>query len=226
LLRKQFVCFNFRGFDLKLRLSKPDFTVLYSIYGQNEFQFIETFLKSNRHKRALTIDGGAFNGLSARYFCELNPQYEVLAIEPSVENFNLLQFNTRHCLNLSYLNCALASMEGEIDLYDRGTGSWGYSIISMADQLPFKALSKTKAIKIVEIIKRYPDHLIILKLDIEGGEHELLSDSKSWIGNIDMILAELHPQIIPDIPKSWYQATSEMKQVYLGGEKVCAVRHL
>ena len=225
-LRKEKVCLNFRGFPLMLRLSKPDFKVFFSIYGHNEFQFIQSILQKNVEKKVLIIDGGAFNGLSSRFLCELGPHVEVLAIEPSAENFGYLQFNTRHCQNLSTFNRALASNEDQLDLYDRGTGSWGYSLIPSSVETPYEKLNKTKGITILELVHGYSDYYKILKLDIEGGEYDLLLDSRPWIDHFDIIFAELHPQVIPEISALWYQATSDMQQVYLGTEKVCAVRHM
>ena len=63
----------------------------------------------------------------------------------------------------------------------------------------------------------------ILKLDIEGGEFELLKDSPHWIQNSRVIIAELHDCIIPGCEAAFRNAMSGRIEMDCGGEKTMSV---
>jgi FkbM family methyltransferase len=203
-----------------------DFQVFHSIYGDMEFESIHTFITKYSNEKILIVDGGAFIGISTRYFCELGSNVHVEAFEPSPNNFNLLLTNTKGKSNLTRHNRALTSHGLDVSLYDRGTGAWGHSLISNSGGVSFEELAIVSSTKLTDVLDKYDGWLKVLKLDIEGGELDLLSHANTWMGKFDLVIAELHPQISTRIPQLWYESTSKMKLVYLNGEKVCAMREL
>lgn len=64
----------------------------------------------------------------------------------------------------------------------------------------------------------------ILKLDIEGGEKEVLECCDSWIESVDLIVAELHDRIVPGCESTFEKATQSFAQSYQSGEKMVAQR--
>jgi FkbM family methyltransferase len=220
------VRFNFRGELLSLRMKSPDFKVLHSIYSDMEFECIHAFISKHSNRKILIVDAGAFIGISTRYFCELGSNIHVEAFEPSPANFDLLLANTKEKLNLTLHNRALTSHGLDVSLYDRGTGAWGHSLISNSGGVSFEELAVVGSSKISDVLAKYENWLKVLKLDIEGGELDLLNHANTWMDKFDLVIAELHPQISTRIPQLWYESTSKMKLVHLNGEKVCAVREL
>jgi len=223
---KSKVSLNFRGQFLELRMRVSDFQVFYSIYGEMEFDFIRDFVRKHPNKKILIVDAGAFIGISTRYFSELGSNVHVEAFEPSPTNFDLLAINTKEISNLTLHNHALTSHGLDVSVYDRGTGAWGHSLISTSNGVSFQELAVVGSSRLDDVLAPYEGCLRVLKLDIEGGELDLLTHAETWMDGFDLVIAELHPQISPQIPQLWYQATSGMKLVYINGEKVCAVREL
>jgi FkbM family methyltransferase len=224
LFGKSKVRFNFRGHILGLRATKSDFQVFHSIYGGLEFDYIRSFIGKYTDRKILIVDAGAFIGISTRYFSELGSNIHVEAFEPSPTNFEMLVTNTKNMSNVVIHNRALTSHGLDVSVYDRGTGPWGHSLISNSDGVSFDELAVVNSSKLTDVLAGYEGWLKILKLDIEGGELDLLSHADRWMDGFDLVVAELHPQISPQIPRLWYEATSGMKLIHLTTEKVCAVR--
>jgi FkbM family methyltransferase len=214
----------FQGRLLHLRLIPSDFQVLYSIYGDLEFEVISDYLKTVDANKVVIFDAGAFIGISSRYFCELDPRIKVIALEPSPTNFELLEMNTRNLKNLRLENFALTSHGLDVSIYDRNTGPWGHSVIESNKGVEFNKIATAKSVGISNLIKKHEGSIKILKLDIEGGELDLLSHAEFWINEVDLIVAELHPQISEEIPRLWYLHTMNMTLIRVEGEKVCAMR--
>jgi FkbM family methyltransferase len=223
-MRMDTVSIFFKGNLLHLRMIPSDFQVCYSVYGDLEFKVIGEYLKTVDTSRVVIFDAGAFIGISSRYFCELDPKINVIALEPSPTNFELLIKNTRHIQNIRCENIALTSHGLEVNIYDRNTGPWGHSVIERNKGIEFNQIATAKSVAISELVDKYKGSVKILKLDIEGGELDLLSHAQSWINEVDLVLAELHPQISEEIPRMWYLATENMKLIHIEGEKVCAMR--
>jgi FkbM family methyltransferase len=214
----------FQGRLLHLRLIPSDFQVLYSIYGDLEFEVISDYLKRVDASKVVIFDAGAFIGISSRYFCELDPSIKVIALEPSPKNFEMLEMNTRDLKNLRLENKAITSHGLDVNIYDRKTGPWGHSVIKSNEGEEFSQIATAKSIGISNLIKKHEGSIKILKLDIEGGELDLLNHAQSWINEVDLIVAELHPQFSEEIPRMWYIGTANMKLIRVEGEKVCAMR--
>ncbi len=70
--------------------------------------------------RPLIIDAGANLGASALYFSLRYPQARIFAIEPEVETFQLLQYNTKRATQIECIHGAVASQSGMADVYDPG----------------------------------------------------------------------------------------------------------
>jgi len=52
-------------------------------------------------------------------------------------------------------------------------------------------------------------HIDVLKLDIEGGEYDLLTNSLSDLKTIDIVIAELHERIAPNTEKKFFQFSKD-----------------
>jgi FkbM family methyltransferase len=133
------------------------------------------------------IDGGANIGVGCRYWKFLYPQSEVIAFEPDENNFSLLQKNMTSCSGFKAEKKALWSSHGTLKFNAVG-GEGGHvaDTNSTADEHGF---IEVPAFRLRDLLDRKVD---LLKLDIEGGEMEVLRDCKDSLRNVERIFVEHH----------------------------------
>ena len=146
-------------------------------------------------KSPLIIDAGANIGASAVFFAQAFPKAHIVAIEPEDDNFELLSENARG-LSVKCIRAAVASKPGMIDLVDPGEGSWGFRTSTSGDGKP-----TGQSVNCVTINEIYQAHALdcfpfIVKIDIEGGEADLFSQSTEWVARTPLIIIELHDWIL------------------------------
>lgn len=142
------------------------------------------------------IDAGAHIGLATLYFKKLYPQAHLIAIEPLIENFQLLEKNIweNRLDDVETHQLALAARAGEIDFYhDETTEQW----FSTASVHPGSWLESQQTTRITVPARPLSDFLTqpidFLKLDIEGAEQEVLLATGDAITRIKHLICEFHP---------------------------------
>lgn len=178
----------------------------------------------NLESASVIIDAGAHIGTSAIAFAQKYPNATIVAIEPEAENFGILKENVKPWSNIKPLKAALTAESGEMQLLDRGTGPWGYTVTGS-----HQTVGKTGQTVCCRTVKQVLDQfgftsVDILKLDIEGGEKDVLENADEWIENVGMLVAELHDRIVPGCEKAFDKATRVFKQHTRSGEKRIAYR--
>jgi FkbM family methyltransferase len=152
----------------------------------------------------VVIDLGANVGCFTRFARELFPNALIVAVEPNEDNFaQLIRFTEED--NIIFINKAIG-----IDKVYHGTTSangsgetylsagLGYPADSMEAELTGGGIEKSSIplIMVDEIINKYVcfGQKVILKIDIEGNEHTILSHKKSMelMKGIDYICMEVH----------------------------------
>ena len=76
------------SYPIKLRGKTTDAKVFYKTFHFKEYPFIRD------DGICFIVDGGAYAGYTAIYFNKLYPNAKIVALEPALENFNLLADNT------------------------------------------------------------------------------------------------------------------------------------
>lgn len=210
---------------LLVRLGTSDVTVFNGIYCWREYDW--TFQRSPR----VIVDAGAYTGLSSAYFAMRYPEAQIIAIEPSASNFEVLVRNTERFENVFPIHAALWAHAGSLILTDPGDGAWGLRIreneeLSAADvKLSDRSGHRVPAITVSDLIRDYGlDRIDLLKLDIEGSERELFSDCASWIGRVDAICMELHDRFKAGCSRSFFRAIDEFSVELWRGENVLVMR--
>lgn len=133
------------------------------------------------------IDAGANIGLSAIYFATRFPEAKVLAIEPQMENFQLLERNTRHYPQVLPLHAALWSNDTTLGLSnpDDRVDSYQYS--------PDAAVEMVPAFNMTSVLSRFEmSRVDVVKIDIEGAETEVFARKPEWVDRVGMFIIELH----------------------------------
>lgn len=152
-------------------------------------------LGASSKKAPLIIDAGANIGASPVFFAYSFPRARVVAIEPEKANFELLSANTLG-LPIECICGALASKPGLIDLVDPGEGFWGFRTSASGDGKP-----TNQSVRCVTIDDIYKEHAndcfpFLVKIDIEGGEHDLFSENTEWVARTPLIIIELHDWLL------------------------------
>ncbi|MFC1559021.1 FkbM family methyltransferase [Gemmatimonadota bacterium] len=206
------------GVNLIIRPGTSDLRVAFSSLVHGEYNDIEL------DDAAVIIDAGANIGTSAIAFSKRYPNAMIIAIEPETSNFTLLEENARLWSNIWPVKAALTARDGERLLLDRGTGPWGYTVTD-SQQTIGELGQEVRCVTVTGVLDQFDITSIdILKLDIEGGEKEVLESADEWIERVRVLVAELHDGIIPGCEDAFRRATQLFKEKSVFGEKVVAYR--
>lgn len=143
------------------------------------------------------IDVGAHIGLSVLYFKLLYPNSRIIAFEPNIEIFNVLESNIRDndILNVELINKAVFNRNGEIDFYvPYSNEAWGSN--SSLYEGSWTGIEKLKKINVECVsLRKYLDKEIdLLKIDAESAELKILEDISGFLHNVKNLIVEYHPQ--------------------------------
>lgn len=113
----------------------------------------------------------------------------VIAFEPEPDNACLLRKNVGHLPMVDVQQLAVAETSGERTLgasFGRSTGGWSL--------LKTRSIRTVQCISLADIWKRWSlDRVALLKMDIEGGEYEVLCALPPHIlARIDRVVVEMH----------------------------------
>lgn len=162
-----------------------DLLVLGEIYkAPREYEF-EQLPPSAR----TIVDLGANVGFSARYLSERYPQARVIAYEPDPEVLRIARRNLAERPAVTLRNLAVAGAAGTLELNRFDGGSWGNSMYVTSQDV---AETFTVPAVTLDAIIAEVGEIDILKIDIEGAEHDVLRASRS-LERVGCIVGEVHP---------------------------------
>ncbi len=130
------------------------------------------------------VDAGAFIGDTAAYFLSRFPRLKVWALEPQADNYSLAAMNLApYGQRVTLLPYGLAAASGEACFDGAATGG---SLSSKGNVV--------NVISMPDLLERYQiSHIDLLKIDIEGGEKDVLAPyTSNWLNCVDMLMVELH----------------------------------
>ncbi len=136
---------------------------------------------------ATILDLGANVGYTAVDFALRHPGARIVAVELDGDNAaladrNLAPFGAR----CSVVRAAVWSHDGEIRY--GGEEAWGFHVVEGSAEG-----RSAPAIRISTFIQKFGlERIDYVKMDIEGGEVEALSDP-GWMDGVEEILVEVHP---------------------------------
>lgn len=171
-----------RPHDLWLRTHSGDLFVLYEVFLSRCYD-IPGF---DVAKAALIVDLGANIGLTTLYFAGRSPLARFLCVEPLPGNAALLRRNLASVPGAIIVEAA-AGMTGPLS-FDDSRPAWG-GFLSPGGRITVEAVSMDDLLQ-----AHAPNARVdLLKMDIEGGEQEVLAGPAAWLDRVDCIVAELHP---------------------------------
>ena len=151
-------------------------------------------------KTPLIIDCGANIGASPVWFAKYFSNAKIIAIEPELQNYEILCTNcSPFHPNIICENAAVSCADEIVYLQDPGEGYWGFRTSLEAGQNGIAVSS----VSIESIEKKFPDsELFLVKIDIEGGEERLFERNLDWIDRTMVIIIELHDWMFPKYANS------------------------
>lgn len=160
----------------ELRLGS--FTIHYCHFGNLEYVFDELFLQAEylfnpSNPKPIIIDAGANIGLATLFFKLLWPDAAVTAFEPDADAFQCLQKNVtdNQLTQVTPVQAALAKNAGQLKFYVDGSDTG--SLTSSTQQQSGGVEVAVDGVRLSDYINEPID---LLKMDIEGGEFEVMED--------------------------------------------------
>lgn len=209
------------GIPITIRKGSPDLEVaLTSLNG--EFSSIKYLLPASF--KGVIVDGGGYIGTAAIALTRLFPEAQVISIEPSLSNLEILVANTEKFSKITALHGALVGRpRPSIELHDPGEREWGFT--TSADHSGLNSSSKIDVVPALTINDLGVDpHLIeLLKLDIEGGEREILDNPIDDVKNIQVVMCELHEHYVDGCEQAFFSFSENRIAFKDSGEKFISV---
>ena len=205
-------------YPFRLRIpSTTDISTYQQVFLNQEYDFLVEM------QPKVIVDAGANIGLASIYFTNKYPDAKIIAIEPEQSNFELLKENVAPYSNVIPIQAALWNKNEEINLIDPGLGKSGFmtEMQHSSENLSGNICHTVTAMSIDKIMKDYSlTKIDILKIDIEGAEREVFSDTSSWIEKVDSIIVELHERMKSGCNRSFYCGSNGFDNEWGQGENV------
>lgn len=200
-----------------LRIPSSDVPTYEQVFINQEYDFqVETQPK-------VIIDAGANIGLASIYFANKYPSARIIAIEPELSNFTLLKKNVASYPQVTPVQAALWHRNEEIELVDPGLGKWGFMTETKGSSeiLAASVCHVVAAMTVDKIMHDYElGKIDILKIDIEGAEREVFSDTSTWINDVSSVIIELHERMKTGCNRSFYCGSNGFDKEWHQGENV------
>jgi len=201
----------------RLRIPSSDVPAYKQVFIKKEYDFlVET-------QPAVIVDAGANIGLASIYFANKYPGAKIIALEPEQSNFELLKENVAPYPNIIPVQAALWHQNQELNVIDPGLGKWGFMTETKGclESIPGSTCHVVAAMTIDKVMKDYNlTRIDILKIDIEGAEREVFSDTSSWIEMVDSLIIELHERMKAGCNRSFYCGSNGFDNEWKQGENV------
>jgi FkbM family methyltransferase len=142
-----------------------------------------------RFPPATILDLGANIGLSTICFARCYPKSRIACVEPVPENLRLLIRNLRdNAVEADVIAAAIDAKDGVVAM-EYGAADYGHKIAAASTSLSLEVAS----ISVPSIQRRLGwGRIGLVKIDIEGHESVLLSQTCEWLADVDALCVEYH----------------------------------
>ncbi len=186
---------------LNIRRGESDIYIFWQIFISEEYNFQLNF------NPKFIIDGGANVGVASIYFANRFQEAEIITVEPEESNFKALESNLNCYSKVRRLKAAIWYKICHLEIVNPGDNKASYQVKEQIN----KNEHTIESITIGEILRKYKRDIIdILKLDIEGAEHELFSfNFEEWLPKVRALVVEPHDSFKPGCIETIYKAVSK-----------------
>jgi len=138
------------------------------------------------HQVDVLVDLGANIGLTSLFYHRTLQVRSIIAVEPDPSNAQLVRENLAD-LPAVVFEAAVGPHDGTARFSNNRASNLG-SLSSHPSGIEVSLMSMDS------VLERVPEGAkIIVKLDIEGGEEELLQANTEWLSRVDGLIVEFHP---------------------------------
>jgi FkbM family methyltransferase len=188
---------------LCLRLQTSDAQVCDEVLFRRVYSFPVSFPPRT------IVDAGANCGITSVFYANQFPQATIWAIEPEPSNYAALIKNAKQYPNIIPIRAALWSEDGEVELCSpapkfQDWGKWGFAVRSGRGCRAFTIHTLMQEMGV--------DGIDILKIDIEGAEREIFSDT-GWVDRVRLLAIELHDRTHPGCTAAVDAAAGSRKKI-------------
>ena len=161
-----------------------------------DYHELKTIKKFSNKNKLLFIDCGCNYGFYSLYVASLSERNKIISIEASKNTLN--EFNRNLSLNnlknIKFYNYAVSDSIDQNILFHESENDWESS--QTHKNFKLRSESKVKSITIDSLLKEYllNNHIVIIKLDIEGNEIRAIKGALE-------IVKKLNPLIIIEFSK-------------------------
>lgn len=157
---------------------------------------LSTFLK----KGEVVLDVGANIGYFATIEACANPENFVYAVEPVLENFEILNFNllVNKLPNMKTINAAISSEDGMSEILVSEHKNWCTMNKGAAQAISATHAQKVETFTLARFKKEHMNHEpTLLRMDTEGFEYEILMGNKDFLREHKLrLFIEIHPKML------------------------------
>lgn len=206
---------------VSIRKDTPDVVVAISCLS-GEFEAVRFLLPSDY--TGTIVDAGGYIGTASLALSDLFPLARIICVEPSLDNLNVLKQNIAGRKNIEAVFGALVGgAQKTIELKNRGTGEWGFTAVQQPKDRPdAETMHEVPALRLSDLVENTTE-IGLLKLDIEGGELELIQEDAENLGKIPNIFAELHNRIARGCRAAFFSFSKDRIVVRADGEKYLSI---
>lgn len=188
---------------------------LSDMYGYTEIYVQDSYALPGVAKQCIgdgvVVDLGAYNGDSAAYFASSFPDKSVIAIEPNVRNYTILQKNAaQYKGRIKPVHAAVAPIGGRIGsvIFDSKPNDMVHSFTpdhDSPDGLSAAAITPDDIISMTD-----GANIDLLKIDIEGAEKQLMASRNidQLLRRTQILLIETHDRFVPGATAAVKDATT------------------
>lgn len=179
------------GSVLTYRLNRGDIQSIREVFLDESYRLPFSI------QAGLLVDLGANLGLTSIWLSKHYGFDRIIAVEPDPDNARLVRKNfIDNGINGTVVEAAIGPRDGLVTFSSSQESNLGRIALD-EDELNAE-MRQIKMISMPTLLSDLPDlqKIDLVKMDIEGGEQQLLSDNLSWLSRVRAIIAEFHPEII------------------------------
>ena len=190
---------NYKGY-FYLRKDSSDYYTFDQVFLRDQYNIHFPF------EPKTILDAGANIGLAAVYFSHRYPQANIVAIEPSSDNFAVLQKNIAPYQKIKAYCKGLWNKDVHLAITNLDSVQNAFMVAETKPDHP----NAIPAICIDTIMReQHWENIDLLKIDIEGSEKEVFElNYEQWLPTCKAIVIELHDNMKRGTSKSVFKAIS------------------